>query len=374
MSQADSGGGGGIPGFDTFVKIGTALSQGGDWMLGRSQQRQLRRNIDQFIGDLRESRGLTRRPGGPSPVDNLPPYVPPPTVVTGAVIYGAPSATRASQAQIRATWAAFEKKQLEKWLAKQRGLGGKLRRAKVRGKELARLARRQLPKVAAPILRRIPKGAGPIVAAQVAYTVGYEIGTQIYRAYERYAYGPNKPARPSPGTPGTQTSTRRPPGGPPRRPAVRTAPATPPGGARARAPRAPAPGQATRNVPTAPAPAVVSAPTSSPTSSTSSPSPAPMPRRSSWTLPKLPQGLLSPAEEKAVKDRQRERTRQRPSPLTQSQSPPVGYPPQVRTQTCECPPKRKKSGKAKCTNPIVSRTKRTRGGQKFQTITRRLEC
>lgn len=46
---------------------------------------------------------------------------------------------------------------------------------------------------------------------------------------------------------------------------------------------------------------------------------------------------------------------------------------QVRTKDCSCA-KTKKRRKKGCTNPVTSRTHRTRGGRKFVTVTRRIEC
>jgi hypothetical protein len=50
------------------------------------------------------------------------------------------------------------------------------------------------------------------------------------------------------------------------------------------------------------------------------------------------------------------------------------YGPGVKSATCECPPKRKRSGKKPCKNPVVRRTKRKEGRKRFSTVTRELKC
>jgi hypothetical protein len=58
-----------------------------------------------------------------------------------------------------------------------------------------------------------------------------------------------------------------------------------------------------------------------------------------------------------------------PTPLTAFQPQRVPY----ETETCQCD-KPKKRGKRKCRNPVVSRRKSTRGGRRYITTTRRIEC
>ena len=63
-----------------------------------------------------------------------------------------------------------------------------------------------------------------------------------------------------------------------------------------------------------------------------------------------------------------------PDPLTQFQTSALPYAAtQAQTKDCSCakPKKRRKKG---CTNPVTSRTHKTRGGRKFVTVTRRIEC
>lgn len=59
--------------------------------------------------------------------------------------------------------------------------------------------------------------------------------------------------------------------------------------------------------------------------------------------------------------------------LTSLQASPL---PLARTQPdkCKCPKPKKKSGKPACRNPIVSRSRRTRDGRRFSTVTRELKC
>jgi hypothetical protein len=45
----------------------------------------------------------------------------------------------------------------------------------------------------------------------------------------------------------------------------------------------------------------------------------------------------------------------------------------LRSDLCDCSPKRKRSGK-RCSNPVTRRTKRTRGGSEFITTTRKIVC
>lgn len=241
---------------------------------------------------------------------------------------------------------------------------------KIKAKRLAKRAvanvRKVAPKLAAPILKRIPKGAGPIVAAQVAYTVGYEIGTQIYRQWERYAYGPARPARPAPGTPGVQAPH------PPRRAPISSPPASrAPTPAR---PRAPAvgnrPAQAARPTPGA-------APTVAPAVGTvAAPAPAPAPAlpRSRWTLPKLMQAAGTVASVYSlVAPKPATKPQPKPKPLTRGQSPPLGYTP-TRTDECKCPKPRKRKARSECRNPIVRKRKTRRGSVTYLTTTRKLQC
>lgn len=63
-------------------------------------------------------------------------------------------------------------------------------------------------------------------------------------------------------------------------------------------------------------------------------------------------------------------------PLTPPQQAPLAYPLQLPTRVtadqCQCEqPKRKRK---QCSNPVVRRTKRTRGGRRFVTTTRRIDC
>lgn len=63
-------------------------------------------------------------------------------------------------------------------------------------------------------------------------------------------------------------------------------------------------------------------------------------------------------------------------PLTPPQQAPLAYPLQVPTRVtadqCQCEqPKRKRK---QCSNPVVRKTKRTRGGRRYVTTTRRIDC
>jgi hypothetical protein len=43
-------------------------------------------------------------------------------------------------------------------------------------------------------------------------------------------------------------------------------------------------------------------------------------------------------------------------------------------ESCDCPPKRKKSSKPACTNKLVSKTNQTKGSQRYQIVKRRITC
>lgn len=281
-----------------------------------------------------------------------------------AAVFGAPAARVLSQKERAAVKRMLDRMNIEQMLRDP-----KTRRAlylKAKGREAVATLRKQLPKIAKPILRRIPKGAGPLIAAQVAYQVGFEIGSAIYRGWERYAYGPARPAKPAAGAPGTPTATVSP--SRPGTPKVPTpAPAPRPAAPRSTAPAAPQP------KPKVPAPGTVTvARAPSPAPAPVIRSPAPAPRRSSMTLPRQ---LAAAAAVQYVlgKTNTARRSQTQPLPLTQTQGPPIRYTP-TRTDTCECKAPAKRRSANRCRNPVVRRTKRTRGGQKFITITRRVEC
>jgi hypothetical protein len=60
--------------------------------------------------------------------------------------------------------------------------------------------------------------------------------------------------------------------------------------------------------------------------------------------------------------------------LTSLQSNPLPFA-RTATDKCKCPkPKKKQSGKPACRNPIVNRSRRTRDGRRFSTVTRELKC
>ena len=62
-----------------------------------------------------------------------------------------------------------------------------------------------------------------------------------------------------------------------------------------------------------------------------------------------------------------------PTPLTQPNPWGLPFSSPPRTDTCECDTPRKRK-KKRCANPVVSRRKSTRGGQRYVTTTRRIEC
>lgn len=68
------------------------------------------------------------------------------------------------------------------------------------------------------------------------------------------------------------------------------------------------------------------------------------------------------------------RTQLAPDPLTQANAAALPFAAtQAQTRDCSCA-KTKKRRKKGCTNPVTSRTHKTRGGRKFVTVTRRIEC
>jgi hypothetical protein len=106
------------------------------------------------------------------------------------------------------------------------------------------------------------------------------------------------------------------------------------------------------------------------------PRPTPAPRTPGWPdlLP-----YLVPLMQPKPAQRPRARPRVDYRPLTPPQTGPVEYPAPLPLQArpANCPPcerETKKRKKRKCTNPITSRRTYSRDGQRFRTITRKLQC
>lgn len=182
-----------------------------------------------------------------------------------------------------------------------------------------------------------------------------------------------------------------PPRGPSRRPRVRTVPRAPtiPGPYRPPQPRFPSdferpgadpdtvslprPGDRPAPSPRMPSPV----PTPRPRSPTRpSPTPTPPPTGLPFWVPLLPQLLPR------VPGRLPTRI-SLPDTLTPPQRVPLQFPPAqpfaipLQARPANCPPcegQRQRKRQRKCTNPITSRRTFARGGAKFRTITRRLQC
>lgn len=175
--------------------------------------------------------------------------------------------------------------------------------------------------------------------------------------------------------------------GPTRRPRVRTLPDREPGrqprpyfpddfpmpGDRPDTVSLPRPGDIPRPLPRLPTPA----PTPRPRSPTRpSPTPAPPPTGLPFWLPLLPQ--LLPRIPGRLPNRIA-----LPDTLTPPQRVPLQYRPAqpfaipLQARPANCPPcenQRQRKRQRKCTNPITSRRTFARGGAKFRTITRKLQC
>lgn len=99
--------------------------------------------------------------------------------------------------------------------------------------------------------------------------------------------------------------------------------------------------------------------------------PTPIPTKfDPWTLLPL---LLTPPGAKPGRVRT---PVQSPLPMDAPLTSPFAYgvpSPRTGEDQCDCT-KRKKRKKSHCTNPITRRTTRTRGGRRYRTITRRLDC
>jgi hypothetical protein len=321
-------------------------------------------------------------PTGPSVVDQLPPSDAPPWYVqvgVGGAVAGATPAIAA-------------------WLWSQ--ARGRLR--KVKGKKLKRQAKRAARSIVEYVkeeaLRRTPKGRAATRAVERIFGAGARpsvgvIARTAGRVLARFPaagiFVPSEIAKERPVTPeevrerflpraGAQTKgpgTRiRPvaPGQGPARPVKVSV--IPPG----RRPTVAA------SYPAAPAPARPGAPgvTTPSSSRTTTPSSSRTTTPSSTSRLVTSAMLLGAALLPLTLTQDRRRARRDPlsvpapfgSPVTQSGGALTPtYPAGVGSRTCECPPRRR-SGKRRCTNPITSKTKRTRGGVEFQTITRRLQC
>lgn len=253
-----------------------------------------------------------------------------------------------------------------------------------------RLGRVALPKggkvaKAAVILRRLPKVAGYGVGPSIAFEVGYRIGTEIYKRGTAWYYGPDRPAAP----PKAPREHPHPAATPPQRPqAPRPAPPTYQG----------RPGEPRRTVA---APRQAQAPTVSlepirvtvPRMPTPAPAPAPAPSSSSPTAratssrtAQLQKALGIAASVYGLMPRKGRRRQAAPlgvpgitpEVLTQFQTQALPYrqaiPPTTKTKTCTCEKPRKRSGKPRCTNPVVRRRKQTRDGRTLVTTTREMKC
>lgn len=104
--------------------------------------------------------------------------------------------------------------------------------------------------------------------------------------------------------------------------------------------------------------------------------PTPTPRTPAW--PDLLPYLL-PYMQPQPKPKPTSRPAFRTRPLTPGQTQPLQYPQPLPLQArpANCPPcerETKKRKKRKCTNPITSRRTYSRDGQRFRTITRKLQC
>lgn len=175
--------------------------------------------------------------------------------------------------------------------------------------------------------------------------------------------------------------------GPTRRPRVRTLPDRQPGrqprpyfpddfpmpGDRPDTVSLPRPDELPRPLPRLPTPAPTPRPRS-PTRPT--PTPAPPPTGLPFWLPLLPQ--LLPRIPGRLPNRIA-----LPDTLTPPQRVPLQYPPAqpfaipLQARPANCPPcenQRQRKRQRKCTNPITSRRTFARGGAKFRTITRKLQC
>lgn len=166
-------------------------------------------------------------------------------------------------------------------------------------------------------------------------------------------------------------------------PAPRVLPSSPPSRRAAPSPRVsprPAPAPAPRpNVSvapkTAPRPAPRARPGARPAPAPGTSPPTPKPVLPPWMTdiagPLLLASVLSPKPAQ----RYASRPASTPAPLTQALSNPLySVAPQAQARECKCPKPKKRSGKKACRNPIVSRSRRTRGGQRYSTVTRRLVC
>lgn len=313
-----------------------------------------------------------RRPGGPSPADRPHPH---PTASAGAPVVVVPSVLKKKR---RAKRTAKRKEQWQKWIDAARKRIPKDSRA---GKALGRIG-------------RATRGGLGALGPWVAFEFGYEVGTRIYEWYTRAKYGEARPGGPKPKV------SRKIPGGPGatgNRPKIAAPQPIP--GVPGRAPRAPRPIGSPRAprvtpIPTGPAPAPVPAPAPAPVI-TPAPAPAPAPfgkyqkyiELASVLGPELMKQYKKQAKKGTKKQKQQAPAIEPPysmpqaltpfqfDPLSSLQAREMSLPrAQPQTAKCKCPKAKRKSGKPRCVNPIVSRRTRTSDGRKLRTITREMRC
>jgi hypothetical protein len=330
---------------------------------------------------------------GTSSPDSWPSVPVPPPIVAGVPGMGLPTPPSGpNQWQVKRAVDRIAWDMLARDLRNPKKIRKLKRRAKIedaraRAIKMARAAVKKYPKLGkvAPVLARIPKGAGPTVAVTAAYQAGYYVGTKIYERLTRpAAAGRVRSAvpvdRPRAGSSATIPPLRVPTAA--ALPRTRTAVARPPSASSR-------PSQSSTTArPAVPEPKKQPSPfpSSSPWVSTlpaPTPTPAPSPAATPWKVPKIVQ-LLGPLAiasllPRAARDSRRlsipvsaPLTSVQPRALPFSQLQPNRQP--VRTDQCECPKPKKRTNKKPCRNPVIRRTKRRQGNRTFLTVTRELKC
>ena len=365
--------------FRYAVDVGTRLSRGGDWMLGRSQQRAARQFVGQTLTQIRAERGGTPADQPTSAATSQP-----------VIIYDLPPG--------RDYWAARRRRgggpgYRPSWW-KKRGKpttweecirwSDKTDTAVERCDELFGKvwSRGPIP----PVIPKVP--SVPDLVTKRAVTLGRVI-TVLGRVagVVPYIFWPSRTADDDT-VPGPMPSPQRiPTRGPTRRPVVVRSP--PP--RRVYYPQQPRfpddyrrpgdkPDTVTQPAPRdrpQPAPRPRPLPTEQPRPTprpTPRPAPRPAPPR---TAPKLPDlwpllaPMMQPKPQKIPRPNIRALTDDRTRPLDF----PAPTPYQVRPANCPpCEQTRNRKKRNQCTNPVTRKREFTRAGAKYRTITRKLEC
>jgi hypothetical protein len=372
----------GFPVFDWAVRIGQQIGSGGiAWQ-------QITRRIPAAV---RRAIGAPA-PGGPTAADNYGP-IDNPMVFAAAAGGMSAEQERIWKQRRMAADPKYREKELKRLLAdsekrqKAATVRGKvdpqLKRARELLKKAGKLAVRD-PKLAAKIAR-VAKIGGPSVLLSTAFEVGFYVGGKIYEKGSAWYYDekPQQPPKVTGGklSPVKITAKRIPeprpaagrPGGPVEAVSGAPRPTRLPSGKleqiKVTAQRIPETKLEPIKITATKLPVPKTVPAWQRTLAKLYRTVQPSLQLYSQLRPLLPSRAAKPLS--AVRNAPAVQLLPQTSPLTQLQPAAV----QSRTcKPCKCAKPKRKSGKPRCRNPVVSRRKRTKDGRELLTTTRELRC